>query len=394
MNYDFSKIIDRTHDATCKYGMLAQEFGRTDLTPLWIADMDFEVCPAITDAIMERIGKHRIYGYTMPCHDYWQSIINWQRKRHGFHIATDEITFIPGIVKGIALAVNFFTKPGDKILIQEPVYHPFRRVAAGNNRRIVVNRLQRTPQGFFAMDLDGLERAMREHKPKMMILCNPHNPIGIAWDKDTLRRVAALAREHGVIVVSDEIHGDLMLYGHSHEAFASVSDDAAAVSVTFGAPSKTFNIAGIVSSWCVVKNPDLRKPFFSWLDTNEFNEVNFVSMVATQAAYEHGEEWLDQCLAYIEANIAFVEDFCNANLPGVKPIRPQSSFLVWLDCTALGLQHDALIDLFVNKAHLALNDGLMFGEPGNGFMRLNVATPRSVLSTALQQLKVALEQQG
>ena len=390
MNYDFNKVIDRTQSNTCKYGMLAQEFGRTDLTPLWIADMDFEVCPAITEAIMQRIGEHRIYGYTMPSQAYWQSIIHWQQKRNGFTIAPDEITFIPGIVKGVALAVNFFTKPGDKIVIQEPVYHPFRRVAAGNNRRVVVNNLLRTADGFYAMNLEELERIFREHEPKMMILCNPHNPIGIAWDKATLCQVAKLAREYHVIVVSDEIHGDLMLYGHRHVAFASVSDDAAAVSVTFGAPSKTFNIAGIVSSWCVVKNPDLRNPFFSWLDTNEFNEVNFVSTVATQAAYENGEEWLTQCIAYIEANIAHVEDFCKNHLPGIKAIRPQSSFLVWLDCTGLGLPHDKLIDLFVNKAHLALNDGLMFGKAGEGFMRLNVATPRSVLTHALEQLKAAL----
>ena len=390
MNYDFNKVIDRTQSATCKYGMLAQEFGRTDLTPLWIADMDFEVCPAITEAIMKRIGEHRIYGYTMPTQAYWQSIINWQQKRNGFTIAPDEITFIPGIVKGVALAVNFFTKPGDKIVIQEPVYHPFRRVAAGNNRRVVVNNLLRTADGFYAMNIEELERIFREHKPKMMILCNPHNPIGIAWDNDTLCQVAKLAKEHHVIVVSDEIHGDLMLYGHRHVAFASVSDDAAAVSVTFGAPSKTFNIAGIVSSWCVVKNPDLRNPFFSWLDTNEFNEVNFVSTVATQAAYEHGEEWLTQCIAYIEANVAHAEDFYKKHLPGIKAIRPQSSFLVWLDCTGLGLPHDKLIDLFVNKAHLALNNGLMFGKAGEGFMRLNVATPRAVLNHALQQLQAAL----
>ena len=390
MNYDFNKVIDRTQSATCKYGMLAQEFGRTDLTPLWIADMDFEVCPAITEAIMKRIGEHRIYGYTMPTQAYWQSIINWQQKRNGFTIAPDEITFIPGIVKGVALAVNFFTKPGDKIVIQEPVYHPFRRVAAGNNRRVVVNNLLRTADGFYAMNIEELERIFREHKPKMMILCNPHNPIGIAWDNDTLCQVAKLAKEHHVIVVSDEIHGDLMLYGHRHVAFASVSDDAAAVSVTFGAPSKTFNIAGIVSSWCVVKNPDLRNPFFSWLDTNEFNEVNFVSTVATQAAYENGEEWLTQCIAHIEANVALVEDFCKKHLPGIKAIRPQASFLVWLDCTGLGLPHDKLIDLFVNKAHLALNDGLMFGKAGEGFMRLNVATPCALLTHALQQLQAAL----
>ena len=226
----------------------------------------------------------------------------------------------------------------------------------------------------------------------MMVLCNPHNPIGIAWEADVLRQVAALARKYGVVVFSDEIHGDLTLTGHRHTSFLTVSDDARAVGVVMGAPSKTFNIAGIVSSWCVIKNPDLRKPFFHHLEVNEQCSPNFLSMTATRAAYRHGSEWLTQCLEYIEGNIDAVVDYCREHIPGIVAIKPQASFLVWLDCTGLGLGHDGLIDLFVNQARIGLNDGAMFGKAGNGFMRLNVAVPRSVLMQGMQQLADAVKQ--
>jgi cystathionine beta-lyase len=389
--FDFDKIVDRHGTATYKYEELDEVFGRDDLTALWVADMDFEVCPAITEALSRRINDNHIYGYTVPMDSYWQSIIDWQRKRNNFVFTRDELTFVPGIVKGIALAVNFYTRPGDKIVIQQPVYHPFRNISVGNGRRVINNALLCSADGDYKMDLKDLERIFKEEHPRMMILCNPHNPIGLAWDAKTLKTLASLARKYDVIVVSDEIHGDLMLYGNKHLAFASVSDDAAAVAVTFGAPSKTFNIAGIVSSWIVVKNPELRRPFFNWLETNEFNSPTFFNTIATEAAYTYGGEWLDEALKYIEGNIDFVADYCKKYIPKINAIKPQASFLVWLDCTALGLDHDQLQDLFINKAHLALNDGEMFGHGGEGHMRFNVGAPRSVIASALDKLKAAVD---
>ena len=365
-------------------------FGREDVLPLWVADMGFAACPDITRALAERITEHPIYGYSVPLEDYWQSIIDWQRERNGLEFTTDEACFIGGIVNGFGLVLNHFTRPGEKVVIQEPVYHPFRMLITGNNRMVVNNALKRTADGFYEMDLEGLEHIFKTERPRLMVLCNPHNPIGIAWPAEVQRQVAALARKYDVVVFSDEIHGDLVLKGHRHTSFLTVSDDARAVGVVMGAPSKTFNIAGIVSSWCVIKNPDLRKPFFHHLEANEQCSPNFLSMTATRAAYRHGAEWLSQCLEYIEGNIDAVVDYCREHIPGVRAIKPQASFLVWLDCTGLGLEHDALIDLFVNKARIGLNDGAMFGRSGNGFMRLNVAVPRSILMQAMQQLAEAV----
>ena len=387
--YNFDKIIDRKGTGSMMTDCLDKVFGRNDLAPLWIADMDFEVCPAISEAIEKR-AAHHIYGYSQAPESYWESIINWIYRRHNWKVQRNEITYVNGVVRGYAYALNFFTSPGDTIVIQQPVYHPFRNVAVGNRRRVVSNNLVKNGDEY-SMNLTDLEHIFATEKPKMMVLCNPHNPIGICWDKDSLKEVARLALKYNVIVISDEIHSDLAIFGHKHTPFASVSDEAAAVSISFGAPSKTFNIPGVSSSWCVIKNPELRNDFFHWLQVNEFSVPTWFATVATEAAYNHGEEWLDELIPYIEDNIKAVEDFCTKSMPLVHPIRPQASFLIWLDCSRLGLNHDSLVDLFVNKAHLALNDGEMFGHGGEGHMRLNVANSREMILCALSKLKEAIE---
>lgn len=389
MNYDFDTIVDRRSTECIKYDRLAQDFGRDDLTPLWIADMDFAVPPAVTDAVCRRMS-HQAYGYPLVPQRFWDSITSWLSRRHSLDIRPEWLTYVPGVVRAIGLAINHFTRPGDKVVIQPPVYHPFSALTEGNGRTVVENPLVVGPDGRYTMDLDGLEHIMATAHPAMMILCNPHNPGGIQWDADTLRAVAAMARRHGVIVVSDEIHADLMLWGTRHVPFLSVSDDARAVGIMFGAPSKTFNIPGLVSSWAVVPNPHLRDAFYRWLTVNEFNVPTMVAVEGTVAAYNHGEEWLDQLLHYIEGNIETVEHFVSDRLPGITAHRPDASFLVWLDCRGLGLEHDDLIDLFVNRARLALNDGAIFGNQGSGFMRLNVATSRHTIVDALQRLADAL----
>lgn len=388
--YNFDQCIDRRGTQCKKIEVLKQEYGRDDLLPLWIADMDFAVCPEITEALVRRLADHPIYGYTCTYDAYWQSIIDWQRHRNNFCFTQDEVTFVAGIVTGFGLAVNFFTQPGDKIVIQQPVYYPFKDVIAGNGRVMIDNPLLPEQDGLYRMDLEGLERIFEHERPRMMVVCNPHNPAGIAWTPDVLREVARMAHKHGVIIFSDEIFGDLMLYGHKHTPMATVSDEAAAVTVTCGAPSKTFNIAGLKSSWCVVKNPALREPFFRWIETNELCNANMVSIIATEAAYRHGEQWLEECLHYIEGNVDLVIDYCRKHLPGIVPVKPQAGFLLWLDCTGLGLDHDQVVDLFRNRARLAMNEGSMFGPAGRYHMRFNMGSPRSVIEQAMHQLDTAL----
>ena len=387
--YNFDNIIDRNGTSAVKIEHLDMVFGRHDLTPLWIADLDFAVCPHITEAISTRL-QHPVLGYSDASEGYWQSIIDWNMRRHNFGIDRPELAFIPGVVKGIALAVNFFTERGDGVVIQPPVYTPFRTVVEGNERRVLENPLILS-EGKYCMDLEGLEALVEAERPKLMILCNPHNPIGIQWNKDTLARVAAIARKAGMIVVSDEIHGDLMLDGRAHIPFLSVSDDARHVGVMLGAPSKTFNIPGLVSSWMVVKNPELRSRFYKWLEVNEFCSPVLISTIGAEAAYTHGEAWLDEMLEYVSANIDYVESYCAEHIPSVKMVRPEASFLVWLDFRGLKMCQREIMEMLLNKAHLALNDGSMFGTQGNGFARLNVGTPRSVLVRALESLREAVE---
>ena len=389
MTYDFDKTIDRHGTGALALDVLQERYGRADLLPLWVADMNFATPQFITDAMKRRLD-HSLFGYTVLPKDYWQTVTRWIEEHHQWTVREEWMRFIPGIVKGIGFAVNVFVKADEKVIIQPPVYHPFRLTPEGNRREVVMNPLIRHDDGTYSMDFDNLKK-VADNKCRLLILSNPHNPAGIVWDVETLRRLAHFCAERGIIVVSDEIHCDMALFGNKHHPFASVSEEAAQCSITFGAPSKTFNIAGIVSSYCIVPNETLRKPFFEWLTANELDEPHLFAPIATMAAFNEGEEWRQQMLQYIEGNILFVEDYLKENIPQIRPLRPQASFLVWLDCRGLGLQHDDLIDLFVNKARLALNDGAMFGKEGEGFMRMNVASPRAVLEEALRRLKGAIE---
>ena len=387
--YNFDCVVDRHDTCATKFEEMDEKFGRHDLLPFWIADMDFEACPAIIEALRTRLN-HAVLGYTIPPEQFWASICSWLRRRHAWNVGTDEITFLPGLKKGLGLTINFFTRPGDAIVIQPPVYHSFRSVIEGNGRRVVTNPLRLGPDGRYSMDFDGLRELIAREKPAMMFLCNPHNPIGLQWDAQTLRRVASICREAGMVLVSDEIYGDMMLGGVRHIPTASVSSEAEDVTITLGAPSKTFNIPGIVSAWTVVKSPRLREPFFSWLSASEFNAPPIAAMVATEAAYEHGEAWLDQALEYLEANVEHAARFLARELPAVRMHRPQASFAVWLDFNGLGLPQPELMRLLVERARLALSEGSTFGAEGTGFMRMNIGVPRSILDLGLHRLREAV----
>ena len=264
--YDFDKIVDRHGTNSLKYDALKERYGRDDLIPLWVADMDFETPDFVIDAMKRRL-EHPIFGYTVEYDGYWNSIISWLRQQHGWEVEREWMRYIPGIVKGIGMVINVFTQPGDKIIIQPPVYHPFRLVPLANGREVVYNPLKSSDGEHFEMDFDNLESVIDE-RCKVLILANPHNPIGITWDRDTLARLAEIAAAHNILVVSDEIHCDMPLYGHTHTPFAMASDTAAHCSITFGAPSKTFNIAGIVSSYSIIPDKAIREKFYSWLAAN------------------------------------------------------------------------------------------------------------------------------
>lgn len=387
-NYDFDKVIDRTGTNAVKLEALQRLYGRTDLLPLWVADMDFETPSFITEALRQRL-EHSLFGYTEMPDNYWAVVADWIESHHNWKVEQEWLTYIPGIVKGIGMVVNFFVKEDEKVIIQPPVYHPFRLNPQGNGRQVVYNPLREEADGTYSMDFENLE-AVADEKCRVLLLSNPHNPGGIVWNRETLVRLADFCYKHHILVVSDEIHCDMALWGNKHIPFASVSAEAAACSITFGAPSKTFNIAGIVSSYAIVPNEEIRRPFYHWLEANELNEPTLFAPIATLAAFSQGEAWRQEMLHYIEGNIRLVMEFCMVHVPQIKPLCPQASFLVWLDCRKLGLNHEQLVNLFVDRAHLALNDGEMFGTGGEGFMRMNVASPRSVIRQALEQLAEAV----
>ena len=386
--YDFDRIIERRGTGALKTDALQQRYGKAELQPLWVADMDFATPPFIVDALKKRM-EHPIFGYTVEPADYWPSVQDWILEHHGWKVEREWLTYIPGIVKGIGMAINAFLAPDEKVIIQPPVYHPFRLVPQGNGREVVYNPLRENPDGSYSMDFENLEQVC-DDKCRMLILSNPHNPAGILWDKDTLARLARFCHSRGIIVISDEIHCDMALWGGRHIPFASSCEQAAQCSITFGSPSKTFNIAGIVSSYAIVPEQELREKFYGYLSANEYNDPPIFSPIATIAAFRNGEQWRKEMLEYVEGNILALEQYCRQYIPEIKPLRPQASFLVWLDCRALGLAHEQLVSLFVDKAGLALNDGEMFGQGGQGFMRMNAGCPRATLMQALEKLRSAL----
>lgn len=386
--YNFDQIVERGGMGTHKVDRLKEMFGRDDLIPLWIADMDFLSPPQVTEAIMKRV-EHGIFGYTHPTSAYYQSIMSWLENNYNWQIKKEWLSFIPGIVKGLAFTIDCFLSKDEKVIIQPPVYAPFRNIPTLHKRQIVNNPLILCDGRYF-MDLDQFKSAI-DPSCRLLILCNPHNPGGRIWTHQELVDIADVCYDNNILVVSDEIHSDLALQDHRHIPFASVSDKAAQNSITFMAPSKTFNIAGIVSSFSVIPNDDLRKRFHQYLAASELGEGHIFAYTATEAAYSQGNEWLTEAKEYIWDNICFVDQFLKKNVPQIKAMIPEASFLVWLDCRELNLSQDDLVSFFIHDARLALNNGASFGQGGEGFMRLNVGSPRLVIEEAMNRLKQAID---
>lgn len=387
MKYNFDEIIDRRGTESVKWDAVSERWGRDDLLPMWVADMDFRTPPFVMEALRKRL-EHEVLGYTFACEEWYTSIINWLQNRHGWKVKREELTFMPGIVRGLAFAIQCFTEKGDKVMVMPPVYHPFFLVTEKNKREVVYSPLV-LRDGQYYIDFDRFRKDIQGCK--LLILSNPHNPGGRVWTREELEQIAEICYESKTLVISDEIHADLTLPPYQHITFALVSEKARQNSLVFMSPSKAFNMPGLASSYCIIENKEICRCFQEYMEASELSEGHLFAYLSVVAAYSNGTEWLDQVLAYIQSNIDFTDAFLSEYIPNIKMIRPQASYLVFLDCRTLGLNQKELVDLFVDGAHLALNDGTMFGKEGEGFMRLNVACPRSMLEKALKQLKEACD---
>lgn len=381
--YNFDDIIKRKGSDCFKWDALPSLYGRDDLLPMWVADMDFRSPDFVMDAIRHRC-EHQVLGYTMPSEGYWQAVESWLGRRYGINTTKGELHFIPGIVAGIAYALLCLTNPGDKVLVTTPVYPPFLNLPKESGRMLVCSQLK-IENGRFAIDFDDFER--KAEGCKVFIMSNPHNPAGTVWGADVLRHIADICKRHNVIVISDEIHADLTLSPHKHVSYSTVSDDARSNSIIFMAPSKTFNIAGLGSSVCYIADEALRKRFFGWLDALGVAGGNIFAFTAAEAAFANGEEWLRQMLDYLKGNVFALRAFLNDRLPKVKAVLPEASYLAWLDFSDYGIPHKELADKLINEARVALNDGTTFG--GSDYeccFRINLGCPKSMLLDALNRI--------
>jgi Bifunctional PLP-dependent enzyme with beta-cystathionase and maltose regulon repressor activities len=380
--WDFDEVIDRSGTWSIKYGRATN-----GETPMWIADMDFRTDPYVRAALRTRLDRD-VLGYTSTPQAFIDAVAAWERQAHGYAPEKEWIGYAPGVITSINQAYLTFTEPGDRIIIQPPVYDHFRLYIERLGRVAVDNPLI-LENGRYRMDLEGLERLI-DSRTKALVLCNPHNPIGLLWDRESLARLAEICDRHGVIVISDEIHGDLALYGRRHTPFCSISETAARVGLIFAGPTKAFNLAGLSgTAFCIIPDKEKREKYLGALRNAKLDEAPIPTIEATIAAYRKDTAWLESLKRYIEGNIALVEQFFAENDLGIKPLRPEASFLVWLDCRALGLPQDELMDTFRNQAKIIPSNGASYGAGGEGFVRLNIGCPASVLTDALSRIRKA-----
>lgn len=387
MKYNFDEVVDRKNSNSSKWNSSEMKYNK-DILPMWVADMDFKVADEILDALKEPI-EHGVLGYNIIPDSFYKSIIDWINKKYGWKVKQEWISFIPGIVPGVSIAVNEFAEENDEILIQPPVYHPFYRVAKINNRVIVENPLIAN-ENKYKMDFKDMKNKITE-KTKLAVLCSPHNPVGRVWKREELDEFASICIENNIIIVSDEIHSDLILKGNNHTPTATLSDKVMMNTITFMAPSKTFNIPGLFASVAIIPNDEIRDKFQRRLEKLELTNGNTFSVAGFEAAYNHGQEWLDEALEYIEDNIDFAVKYINENINNVKTYKPEGSYLLWLDFNETGKTPKELEELLLNKGKVMLNNGVMFGPGGEGFFRLNVGCARSVLEDGLKRIKLAVE---
>lgn len=382
--YNFDTVIDRTGTDCLKW----DHNGTPDIHPMWVADMDFPVAPQI-QAAMERRLRHPVYGYTFHGDGLFDAITSWVGRRYRWEIQKDWITFSPGVVPALSMCVLALTNPGDRVVIMTPVYRPFYGSVRENGRVIVNHPLKKEENGRYTIDFDRLESQI-DGRTKMLMMCNPHNPVGRVWTKDELQKLADIAKRHDLVVVSDEIHADFIYSGHQHIPIGSLSEDMAQRTITAYAPSKTFNLAGLCQSYLVIPNPRLRSAYMAVYDALDLGS-NIFGMTALTAAYNTAEDWLDQLLIYLEANRDHTVEYIRRFLPQIKAYAPEGTYLLWLDCTGLGMTGEELNCFFLKEAAVRMNAGYRFGEQADSFMRLNIGCPRSLLDEGLERIRHAVE---
>lgn len=388
MEYSFDRIIERKGTYSLKYDF-AERYGKPgDLLPLWVADMDFQTCPAVTDALRDAVG-HGIYGYSECLDDYYDILGRWFKESHHWDIEKEWVVKTPGVVFAICAAIRALTGRGDAVMIQQPVYYPFAASVLNNGRRLVNNPL-RYADGKYTVDFEDFEEKIIQNDVKLFILCSPHNPVGRVWSKEELERMGDLCVRHGVLVVSDEIHADFTYPGHTHQVFAGLKPQFAQRTVTCTSPSKSFNLAGLQVSNIVIPDTDLRRKFKSEIVRTGYSQLNTMGLFACRAAYSGGKQWLADLKAYLNENLAFVRRSLRERLPQVHLVEPEGTYLLWLDFRALNLSEKQLEELIVNRARLWLDRGTMFGQEGAGFERINIACPRATLQKALLALEQAV----
>lgn len=388
MIYNFDEIIDREGNRAAKYDERKKKFGREDVIPLWIADMDFKVARPIIDALKDR-AEEGIWGYTSRPASYFESICNWKKQRHGWEIEKDLIGFSLGVVQTLASAVKILTEIGDNVMIQTPVYSEFYDMVELSDRKVLENKLI-LKEGEWQIDfLDFEEKAKNS---KLFLLCNPHNPLGIVWSREELKRMIDICIENDVYVVSDEIHSDLIFHDKVFVPAATLSDEIRSKIIVCISGTKTFNLAGLQASSVVYPNKEMKKRFDDFWQSMDIHRNNAFSSVAMEVAFNEGGEWLEQVLSYISDNFDFVKDYCEKNIPKIKPNCPDATYLMWLDCRELDMDNGKLNDFMINKAGLGLNSGESFGRSLRGYMRLNAACPRGILEKAMMQLSAAVKE--
>ena len=384
MKYDFDKIINRADTNCVKYDLRQQVFGNPDVLPMWVADMDFETPDFVREAVMKR-AEHPVYGYHFKDKPYFEAIAGWLKRRHSWEVPTDWMSFTPGVVCGFTMAVMAFTQPGDEVIIQPPVYPPFHHAVSSHGRKLVYNTLVDRGEGY-EINFDQL--AEQAKTAKMLILCNPHNPVGRCWTRNELLLLGEICLKNNVLVISDEIHCDLVLPGYKHIPYATLGHQYAMNCITFHAASKTFNLAGLATSTAIIPNEYLRKTYIAYVEDMEAHLGNIFGKVATQTAMNQGDEWLAQLLDYVQGNIEYVADFLTTNLPKVKFHKPQATYMMWLDFNEYGIPEEDLWQKMTQEANLGFNRGKDFGEEaGSGFFRINLACPRATVEEAMRRLK-------
>lgn len=389
-NLNFEQVIERRGTDCLKYDFASKRGLPEGVLPLWVADMDFRISFYIQEALFEQV-KHGIYGYTDTLDEYYQAVNKWLDNQYGYNVLEEEIVKTPGVVYAIGMAIQAFTRPGDAVLIQQPVYYPFSSVILDNKRELVSNDLVYDKENLtYHIDFADFEKKIVKNSVKLFLLCNPHNPVGRAWNREELIQIGEICSKHGVIVFSDEIHADFVWKG-KHQAFLTAKGGFEQIAVTATSPSKTFNLAGLQVSNLVIKNKQLRQKFQAALDASGYSQLNAAGLIACKTAYQSGEEWYEAVKKYIQSNIEFMMSYLKENIPQIKMIYPEATYLVWVDCSGLALTDEELEDLVVKKANLWLDSGCIFGNVGRGFQRFNVACQRKILKQALEQFKEAVD---